>query len=89
VVATDVEGLDQVAALAIQLLVAVLRIELDVLHNVGLSLANVLETVIIHVEGAFIDTNFALTLMALRENGFELPEAFKWVFDFQVSHFYN
>jgi hypothetical protein len=75
VVTTDVERLNQVATLSVQLLVAILRIELSVLNDEGLSIANLIETIIVNVLGAIIYTRSSLALVAVSEDGLELAES--------------
>lgn len=74
-VTTDVERLNQVATLSVQLLVAILRIELSVLNDEGLSIANLIETIIVNVLGAIIYTRSSLALVAVSEDGLELAES--------------
>lgn len=74
-ISANVEWLNQVATLSVQLLVAILRIELRILNNEGFSIANLVETIIVDVLGSIIYTRSSLALVAVSEDGLELAES--------------
>ena len=77
VVTADVQRLMQQTTLPVQFLVSVGRVKLDVLNAVRCGVTYVLETVLVNVDGADINTWSALALVALGQDGLEFAKSLK------------
>jgi hypothetical protein len=86
VVTTERQGLNEVTTLAVEFLVAVLGLKLDVLNYEWLLLANIFKAVVINVLSATVDARSALTLVAVGEDGLKLAQRKHRVVSFEVSH---
>jgi hypothetical protein len=88
VVTTERQGLNEVTTLAVEFLVAVLGLKLDVLHYEWLLLANIFKAVVVNVLSATIDARSALTLVAVGEDGLKLAQRKHRALSFEVSHLF-
>ena len=88
VITTERQGLNEVTTLAVEFLVAVLGLKLDVLHYEWLLLANIFKAVVVNVLSATVDARSALTLVAVGEDGLKLVQRKHWVLSFEVSHLF-
>ena len=79
-VSSNHQGLVEVSALAVKLLISVLGVE-HFVHDVERHIvAHMFETVLVNVVGAFINTRPSLTLVTGGQNWLELSETFEQVF---------
>jgi hypothetical protein len=88
VVTTERQRLNEVTTLAVEFLVAVLGLKLDVLHYEWLLLANIFKAVVVNVLSATVDARSALTLVAVGEDGLKLAQRKHRALSFEVSHLF-